>query len=374
MIFFIAILALLTLIYCCAITWVIIGFIKIRKEGTVQNNEIYELKVSIIIPVRNEAQHILPCLQSLEEQLFNKIHFEVLIVNDHSTDHSLEIINTFIENSYMDIQLFSLVEKSTKKEALKLGVNKAKYSIIATTDADCILPKNWLSSISHQMHHDADMLLGPIVFKAHHGLLAVFQTLDMFALQGVKFGALGFKKPILNNAANLVYSKEAFNTVDGFDDFETPSGDDIFLLEKFNAAHKKIKGLLSKDFVVETEPEKTFKDFFNQRLRWSSKAKYYSNKNLLFFSALILLQNFSLFFIYFALLLVENYKLSFGILLFAKWFIDFILLYLVADFFDRRRVLLYIIPVQIIYPIYILTIWMASLTMKFEWKERKFNE
>jgi glycosyltransferase involved in cell wall biosynthesis len=374
MIFFSILLGLLTFIYCSAILWSIIGFLKIRKVGSIPQEEVDELKISIIIPVRNEAQHLLQCLLSIEEQRFNKINFVVLIVNDHSTDNSVEIINAFIDTTHIDLQFFSLAEKFSKKEALKLGIHKAKYPIIATTDGDCVLPKNWLTLISTQMQHDTDMLLGPILFKEFNGFLGGFQTLDMFALQGVEFGALGFKKPILNNAANLSYSLAAFTTVNGFDNFETPSGDDVFLLEKFEAANKNIIGLLNKDFIVVTEPEKKIKDFFNQRLRWSSKSKFYSNNYLLFFSALILLENLSLFFVYFALLLVENYCFFLAILLFSKWFIDFILLYLVADFFDKKRVLLYFIPVQIIYPIYILTIWIASLMMPFEWKERKFNE
>ena len=374
MILLLTILGILTAIYCSAILWIIFGFFKIRKQGNINDQDAVQ-SISLIIPVRNEEQHLLQCLKSIENQLFNKIYFEVLIVNDHSTDHSLEIINTFIENSTIDIQLFSLVEKFSKKEALKLGVTKAKYPIIATTDADCILPKKWLSFISNQMSNETDMLLGPITYLPVRGFLAGFQTLDMLAMQGVEFGALGFKKPILNNAANLAYSKQDYDAVNGFDNYQTPSGDDIFLLEKFEVAQKNIKGLLVKDFIVQTEPEKTLKDFFNQRLRWSSKAKFYSNKYLLFFSALILLENLSLLLIYFGLVLVENYRISLGILLFSKWFIDFIILYLVAGFFDKRRVLLlYFIPVQVIYPIYIFTIWIASLTMKFEWKERKFNE
>jgi glycosyltransferase involved in cell wall biosynthesis len=369
------ILGLLAVIYCSSIGWIIFGFLKLFRQGKYQANQLPPLKISLLIPVRNEAKNILNCLKSLEQQQgFSTTDFEVLIINDHSTDNSLAIISSIIENSSLNLKLFSLTDKSTKKEALKLGVKNANYSIIATTDADCILPENWLISISNQLHQDTEMLLGPIDFKPSRGFLAGFQTLDMFALQGLEFGALGHHKPILNNAANLAYKKSAYFAVNGFDNFNTPSGDDVFLLEKFEANSKKISGLLSKKFVVETEIEKSLFDFFNQRLRWSSKSKFYTNKTLLYFSFIILFQNLMQLFIYFGLLLVENYRYCFGILLLSKWLIDFILLFLVADFFQRRSMMLYFIPVQIIYPIYIVTIWIASLTMKFEWKERKYNE
>ena len=375
MIYLFSILSLVTVIYCLSIFWIIVGFLKLSKA----NNNLVEvfdpLKITVIIPVRNEEANIQDCLKSLEQQKgFPKEDVEVLIINDHSTDNSEVIITSIIEKSSLNVKLISLIDESTKKEALKLGIKNANNTIIATTDADCILPEYWLMSISNQLTENTDMLLGPITFRPSPGFLAGFQTLDMFALQGITFGALGHHQPILNNAANLSYKKSVYSAVGGFDDFETPSGDDVFLLEKFEAEGKKINGLLSENFVVETKTEKTLIDFLNQRLRWSSKSKFYTNKKLLFFSSIILFQNLMLFFIYFGLLLVENYRYSFGILLLSKWLIDFILLFLVADFFKRRSMMLYFIPVQIIYPIYIVLIWIGSLTMKFEWKERKYNE
>jgi glycosyltransferase involved in cell wall biosynthesis len=352
---------------------VILGFVKIKKEGTIPRFLNVEKSISVIIPVRNEASNIINCLNSIENQSFKKEMFEVIIINDNSTDDTQEIIDNYIKGSILNIRLYSLSNKTSKKEALKFGIEKSTFEIIATTDADCIVPKKWLKCISSKVLEDAEMLLGPIDFKEKSGILAGFQSLDMFALQGVEFGALAHLKPILNNAANLSYSKKSFIDVDGFDEYKTPSGDDVFLLERYKEKGKKIIGLLSKDFIVETESENNFSNFFNQRLRWSSKSKYYSNKLLIYFSSIILLQNLSLLFIYFGLPLVEKYRIHLIILLFSKWLIDFILLFLVADFFERRRSLFYFLPVQILYPIYIVVIWIASMTMKFEWKGRKFN-
>ncbi len=374
MIFFLSILGILTLVYVCSIAWLVFGFKKIQKEGIIKQINKIENKVSVLIPVRNEENSIIQCLVSLQNQNFKVDNFEVLVINDHSTDKTEELVNLFIKNSKLNIIYFSLTSNTTKKEALKFGIEKCEFDIIATTDGDCVLPENWLSSISNNIREDTDMLLGPINFKKQTGLLSGFQSLDMFALQGLEFGALGYNKPILNNAANLAYLKKSYKDVDGFDKFQTPSGDDVFLLEKFEAKDKCVRGLLSSTFIVETESENTFKGFFNQRLRWSSKSKYYTNKLLLFFSFIILLENLSLLFIYFGIPFVEKFKSYLIFLLFSKWLIDFILLFLVADFFKQRRMLFYFIPVQILYPIYIVVIWIASMFMKFEWKERKFNE
>ncbi len=372
MIYFISILALIIIIYCFAIIWVIVGLYKIKGKETVKSKESYGTKISVIIAVRNEAQNILACLNTFQKQRYNKALFEIIIVNDHSADETEQIVNSFIKTSDLKIQLTSLTDKASKKEALKHGIGLAEYEIIATTDADCLLPNNWLINISDHFQSNTDMLLGPVIFKNKNGFLSAFQTLDMLAIQGIEFGTLGFKQPILNNAANLSYSKKAYNNVNGFDSFNTPSGDDIFLLEKFKNQHQKIEGCLSPGFIVETKQETTLAGFLNQRIRWSSKSKYYSDKLLMSFSGLVLIQNISLLFIYIGILFAEKHTLTFTILLLTKWFIDFILLFLVASFFKRRSSMFYFIPVQLVYPIYILIIWVASITMKFEWKGRKY--
>lgn len=373
MIYIIGIVSIITTVYFCSVAWIIIGIIKIKKRPKHRIGSVEVEKVSVIIPVRNEDNNIIKCLESLKKQNFNIIDFEIIIINDHSTDCTCEIINDFIAGNELDIKLFSLIDNSSKKEALKYGIEKSKYSIISTTDADCILPKNWLLNISLSFTNGTEMLLGPIVFKQHKGFLYWFQALDMLAVQGIEFGVLGYQKSILNNAANLSYYKKSYVDVGGFDNFNTPSGDDVFLLEKFKLHAKKIKGLFTQDFTVVTNPETTFLGFLNQRLRWSSKTRYYSDKLLVFFSSIVLIQNISLIFIYLGIPLVEKYTGILIFLLVCKWLIDFILLFLVAYFFDRRKALIYFIPAQIIYPIYIILIWIISMTMKFEWKGRRFN-
>jgi len=352
--------------------WVIVGFTRINVKKRVVRKPVNSSKISVIIPFRNEEELLLNCLGSLQNQIFDTNSYEVILVNDHSSDKSVELAENFIARSDINIRITSLTDKTTKKAALKQGVELATHSLIATTDADCILPTNWLQNISLTFSNNNSMLLGPVMFSKMPGFLSAFQTLDMLALQGVEFGALGFNKPILNNAANLSYTLASYKNVNGFDSFNTPSGDDIFLLEKFKFHNKKIEGLLSNDFIVETKPEATLSSFLNQRVRWASKSKYYKDKLLLLFSGLVLIQNISLLLIYVGILLVENHRLTFLFFLLTKWLIDFILLFLVASFFNRKSTMFYFIPVQFVYPIYIIIVWIASITLKFEWKGRKY--
>ena len=364
----ILIISFITLLYCLSILWISFGFFKEQKKVV---KHVSPLKITILIPLRNEENTILNCLESLEKQNFEQEDFEIIIINDHSLDNSVEVIKSHIFNSSFDYSFYELGDKQSKKEALKLGFKNAKYSIIATTDSDCELPNNWLKNIAGKIV-EKDMLLGPVIFKSEKGFLNKFQLLDMMAMQGLEFGSLNWGSPILNNAANLAYTQEAFDDVGGYDNYETPSGDDVFLLEKFIEKDKKIGGVLIKDFIVETHSEKGLKAFLNQRIRWASKSKFYKNRVLIYFSSIILIQNVISLFIYIGLPLVENYTCVLIILLLSKWVIDFILLLLIASFFDKKRVLIYFIPVQLLYPIYLVGIWIASITVNYKWKGRDY--
>jgi len=262
--------------YFFALSWIVIGFFKHSKNqsGIVNKNQ----KISVIVPVRNEEDYIVGCLQSLINQDYDAENFEIIVVNDHSEDNTLQLINQLILKTNISISLINLKEDFSKKAALKLGVNNSKYPIIASTDGDCILPDAWLQNISNNFTEKVSMLLGPVTFFKQPGFFNAFQRLDFSAVQVLTFGSAFYQKSILNNAANLAYSKDGLEKVDGYDNYRTPSGDDVFLLEKFSRHELSISSLLSQNFIVETAPSRSWKFFFNQRIRWASKSGFYSNK------------------------------------------------------------------------------------------------
>lgn len=362
------ILIIITGIYGIIQFMVLIGFVR-QKNRPYPSPTTPPLKISVIIPVRNEETYIEACVQSLLHQNYKHEDYEIIIVNDHSTDQTIPLLTAMTSPL---IRALHLKDKSGKKEALRYGIKKAQHDIIVTTDADCQAPVDWLKTIAATLNEDADMLLGPISFKSEVGFLNAFQQLDMMAMQAAEFGGLHFYQPILNNAANLSFKKDKYLQVKGYDNYKTPSGDDVFLLEKFNANQFLITGVLKNDFVVETAPTHKTKELLNQRVRWASKSKFYQNKILIFYALTIVFQNLIQLFIYYHVLFIEKFRMIYIILLLTKWLIDFILLFLVATFFKRKSALLYFIPVQLIYPFYIMGVSIASTFMKYEWKGRKY--
>lgn len=369
MIYIVYIFIVFIVVYALAFSIVSWGFYKKNKKNKIIEND---TKISVVIAVRNEEENIKNCINSLLQQNFAISDFEIIVVDDHSLDSTIEIVEKYCGKNH-HIRLLKLVDKYAKKEAIKLGVENAKYPIIATTDADCVLPENWLKIISSQFEGDVSMLIGPIEFKEQNGFLNAFQQLDMFAMQGLTFGLLNYKKPILNNGANLSFQKQIFLNSFSKINQENPSGDDLFLLEQLKLKGENVIGFLHQKFIVETKSEETIFGFFNQRIRWASKSKYYKDNWLVFFSFLVLVVNLISIFIYFHLVLIDENRGVYIILLLTKWLIDFILLFLVSSFFEKRRKMTYFVPVQLVYPFYILAVGFLSFFIKFNWKGRVYN-
>lgn len=359
-------------LYSTTVVLIAIGYSRQLKASKHLNEATRLNKISVVIAARNEERNIEKCLKSIINQKFNPDDFEIIVINDHSTDNTLEIIDEFQKN-HKNIHYFSLNETSSKKEAIKFGVSKCSYQIVAVTDADCKVPKNWLNLISTQFNNNTSLLIGSVKLSSKGGLFGAFQELDMFALQGFTFGSLNYNNPILINAANMVFSKPDYLNHYPLETDKTPSGDDMFLLEQFKRHKKNIKGLLHTDFIVNTKSENTLREFFNQRTRWASKNKHYKDKWIQYFGALMFLTNLCFIFIYLQLIFVEQNRGVYIILMLTKWLIDFILLFLVSSFFKRRKVLTYFLPVQLVYPLYILVIGVLSTFLKIRWKGRIYN-
>ena len=109
-------------------------------------------KISVIIPARNEAQNIGACLQSIIAQSYPKEFFEIIVVDDHSTDTTAEVVLSF---NLPNIKLISLKDfivsgkiNSYKKKAIEIAIQQSNGELIVTTDADCIVPENWLQTIA----------------------------------------------------------------------------------------------------------------------------------------------------------------------------------------------------------------------------------
>ena len=130
----------ITSIYCLLILGILIGSYRVSELKKEEYN--HNTFFSIVVPLRNEEKALPQLIKSISELSYDPTRFELLFVDDQSTDGSLALLTDFKLSSTLDIQILSRTKSggAPKKEALTLAINKAKFDWIITTDADCVLP------------------------------------------------------------------------------------------------------------------------------------------------------------------------------------------------------------------------------------------
>lgn len=360
-------------IYCVFILWLAYGF----KRIAISKNQAPEPKTnfSIIVPFRNEADRLPELLHSFTQLNYPRAQFEIIFVNDSSTDDSVSVIQNFPALSF-HFQIIDNIRKSgsPKKDAISTAINSINNEWIITTDADCFVNPDWLTAIdSYIQNHELSMIAGAVAFSAEDSFLHQFQQIDLMSLQGATIGSFGIGKAFMCNGANLAYKKELFLDLNGFDGNNgIASGDDVFLLQKAVAKHpEKVHYLKSEANIVLTKPLDEWKLVFHQRVRWASKAASYQS---LFGKILALVVFGGNLAIVLGLLLTLAHLFSFWTwyLLFAvKIFVDFSLLYQTGKFLQPKSVKFFLIS-NLVYPFFSVAVALYSLFGRYEWKGRKF--
>ena len=329
-------------------------------------------RFSIIIPFRNEANHLNSLLEHLKNLDYPHPLFEVLLVNDHSEDNSLEICQAFIKKHKLkNFQVYQNqnLSKSPKKSAVLSALPFAKFDYILCTDADCIVPKNWLKAYNQKLSEQPfDFVAAPVYIQSRKGFWNNFQTLDLVCLQIIGLGSFVPKHFLMCNAANMCLKKETLITLNALEQHkDIVSGDDIFTLEQFRLAKTNMTTLVHQDAVVKTFSEEGFQALSEQRVRWASKSKYYKNPYLIILGILVLFTNLYLVLIIpFVIFKPEIFGLSW----FAKMAIDSFVLFIGYSFFQQKIKLSTYMLTLFVYPFVTTYFGLKSLKGKFSWKGR----
>jgi cellulose synthase/poly-beta-1,6-N-acetylglucosamine synthase-like glycosyltransferase len=360
-------------------SWVSIPEFKVK-------NQKLKVKISVIVPARNEEKNIRLCLDSVCNQTYPSTLFEVLVVDDHSTDNTAAIIKSFAAQNVKLIYLQDFVRdelNSYKKKAIEIAIAQSTGELIVTTDADCIVQKNWLQTIAafYEQYNPA-FIAAPVAIDCSNKFIKFFQGLDFMTLQGITGASVHKKIHSMCNGANLAYTKQAFDEAGGFAGIDNiASGDDMLLMHKIYKRYPdKVMFLKSKEAIVNTEPVNSIKEFFNQRIRWASKADKYDDKRI--FAVLLLVYVVNVLLLALPVIAVfDNAQYSIfnvrcsmiGIwllLLLLKTIIELIFLYPVAKFFGKQSMLLLFPLMQPFHIIYtVIAGWLGKFG-RYSWKER----
>ena len=375
---FLNIVLIFTALYLICIAAFTFGLFNLKERfHSINKNNL--VKVSVLIAARNEEKNIEKLLESLKKQSFPKELFEVIIVNDHSTDNTDEIINDFInKNKELDVKLLK-AEKKGKKHAISQALHTAINELVIVTDADCVLNDLWIESIvGFYQEEKCKMILAPVLLSPAENLFEKMQVLEHLSLIGSTAGSASIGFPVMCNGANMAYERKAALEVEKFrNDFDIPSGDDMFLLEQFVKCygHNNVKFLLSKSAVVKTKTCKTIKDFFRQRRRWVSKTKSYTSWKVIVTALIVLFFNLSIISLLVSAFFVPALWSIYILLTLLKFFIDFPLLKNITNFMNQGSLLKWVLPLEIIYPFYaVFTALSGTIFTKLKSENGKWSQ
>lgn len=237
-------------------------------------------EVSVIVAARNEENTIGTLLQDLVGQDYPAGRLEILVVNDHSTDRTGDIVERFSE-AYGHIE--HVVPGATpsrwspKKWALATGVTRSKGAILLFTDADCTLPREWVSTMAAPFRDpQVGMVVGPSPLEKNGGIWDRMLLLDSHGQDALAAGGFSRGLPLTASGRNLAIRRKAFDQIRGYAGIETfLSGDDDLLMHKMGSGGWEITFLPVPAAETKSPPPPDLFSFVRQRLRFASKGKSY---------------------------------------------------------------------------------------------------
>ena len=327
---------------------------------------IKDIPVSVIICARNEADNLRSNLETILSQ--NHSNFEVIVVNDASTDESLAILRSF-EKQYRNLKIVDIKFTSNyagnKKNGLTKGIEMASYNNLLFTDADCVpRSSNWINEIASHFSNDKIIVLGHGAYKKIKGSflnkIIRFETL-LTAIQYFSYAQIGI--PYMGVGRNLAYTKEVFLKAKGFTGHSNiRSGDDDLLINEIATKNNTAICLSHNSFTI-SEPKKKFSTWFHQKRRHVTTANHYKPIHQ-FLLGLFYLSQF-LFWILAIILLAFSFNwLIVTILLTIRLIIQCSILGKTAQKFNEKDLILLFPLLDLMLVIFQLGVFVSSLIIK----------
>ena len=367
-------LIIFTMYYIYFVTRIRIGLLSLQAAPSTN----IQPMVTIIVAARNEDISIAQCLQALIRQTYSAHKYEIIIVDDGSTDTTASIVKSFSQR-YPNIRLLSLsteIDQDTgsKPLAISKGIALALGEIILTTDADCIVPPKWVEIMINHFKEDVAFVAGPVSEQSSTSFFSKLEQMEFLGLITTAAGLIGSGKPIICNGANLAYRKNAFISADGFG-HNASSNDDESLMNRI--AKRNIGRIVfapESDAVITTRSSNTVASFLRQRIRWANKRGRYEDKSILF-----ILVSLYLFFLSFGLtvLLIPLYPrlllpviLVFGI----KAIVDYFTLRSGARLFLQHVQIPHFLIAELLHVPYIVIASAIGQLSTLQWKGRTIRK
>lgn len=278
----------LALFYCL----LIVIFAVAAQRARYPRDPGFRPTVTVVVAARNEEHNIGACLESLVRMRYPQGLLEILVIDDHSTDRTADIVRTFAERDQR-VRLHSAGPPQPplrgKPSALAYGMDTVSSEIVLFTDADCRVSESWAEDT---VQYFADPGVGLVAGFTHlqgKGTFAGMQALDWFALFTTAAGAVSFGYPITAVGTNLSVRRSAYEQVGGFRGIPFSVTEDYALFRaittktKFRAIFPMDAGTL-----VKSDPCVDWPQLYRQKKRWFTGGRGMDATTLVIFALLYL--------------------------------------------------------------------------------------
>ena len=235
------------------------------------------IKVSVIIAAMNEENNLPALLNSLTAQ--SKLNFEIILVNDRSTDETPTILENFRSSSDLAVKVIhnkiNPVGCNGKQQALDLGLSVAKGKLFLVTDADCIVPPDWVESMERYFSDkNLGAVFGQLKVSSGKSFISRYQAFDQPLVHQYSTGAAGLGIPTSCFGNNLGFRAEMIQTLGGFKALGYTLTEDAALIEASQRLGWRVRAATLPETEVITESQPDWYSFVNQHVRWNSGAFY----------------------------------------------------------------------------------------------------
>jgi glycosyltransferase involved in cell wall biosynthesis len=253
------------------------GLFSFSKQKVSENS--FNKPVSVIICAKNEAENLTKNIPYFLNQ--NYPDFQLVLINDNSSDETLDVIEQFQQQYPNQIKIVDVAENEqfwgSKKYALTLGIKAAKHEYLLFSDADCKpLSNHWITEMTSHFSSKKQIVLGYSPYKKIKKSLLNkiirYETL-LTAIQYFSYAKAGI--PYMGVGRNLAYTKSEFFGAKGFSKhMKIASGDDDLFINQV-ATKKNTSFCIDKNSFIESLPKLNFSNWIHQKSRHISTAKHY---------------------------------------------------------------------------------------------------
>jgi cellulose synthase/poly-beta-1,6-N-acetylglucosamine synthase-like glycosyltransferase len=367
------IIILLLLLFVFRFILVILGLMKEKSKKLPELPTDKHPFVSVIVPARNEEDTIVECLRAIHANSYPKDKYEIIAINDRSTDKTGDLIFS-LKNEIPNLILINL-NKDRKEENLKgkpgaiqSCIKNANGEILLFTDADCKPVHKWIETMVRGFQDSKLGLISSFTNVSGKKIFDRLQSLEWLYLNAIGSAAIGWNKPMSCFGNNLAVRKSDFLAVGGYEKIKFSVTEDLALLHAIHDSGKLVRYLPHQDSLVFTKPNKTFRDYFRQHHRWVVGAK-----DIGILSFLFVLTSLAMW-LSLLLSIIMVMPLWAGGILLSRFIMDYVIINYAVAATQSRIYKVWIVPAVFFFMIMELIAPFLLLKKQIVWKEQTFKK